>query len=163
MYVYFLYMYYVILLPYLEYWYTFNKTISSKMFVINECNRKCLITLFVIIVICDVILKRETFLQNNFDHIRLSSIARHFTILYRKSMKFGIQEELLLSFLDTKFYLFSLQNIRMTSNWSWFEGKRLIKIILLKSVAFHKLCHMLYTYIRIHVELSVDLSTITHM
>ena len=30
--------------------------------------------------------------------------TRHSTILYRKSMKFGIQEELLLIFLDTKFH-----------------------------------------------------------
>ena len=44
------------------------------------------------------------------------SIDHRSTILYRTSMKFCIQEELLLSFLDTKFHLHPLQNGRMTSD-----------------------------------------------
>ena len=35
---------------------------------------------------------------------RLPSIACHSTILYRKSVKFGIPEELLLILLDTELY-----------------------------------------------------------
>ena len=38
--------------------------------------------------------------QNSFDQM----LARLSTILYRKLVKFGIQEELLLGFLDTKFH-----------------------------------------------------------
>ena len=46
----------------------------------------------------------------------LRSIVRHSTILYRKSMKFGIPEGLLLSLLDTKFHLLPVQNGGMTSD-----------------------------------------------
>ena len=38
------------------------------------------------------------------------SFAHHSTILYFELMKFSIQEELLLRFLDTKFHYLSVQN-----------------------------------------------------
>ena len=57
--------------------------------------------------------KRDTFFQNYFD--QLLTLNCPYT-LYRKSMKFGIQEELLLGFLGTKFCLLCVQNCGMTSN-----------------------------------------------
>ena len=49
----------------------------------------------------------------------LSSITHHSAILYSKSMKYGIQEVLLLSFLDTEFHLLSVQSGRMTTVNVW--------------------------------------------
>ena len=43
-------------------------------------------------------------------------ITWHSTILYRKSMKFGIQEELLLILLDIKSYWLPVKNCKMLSN-----------------------------------------------
>ena len=64
----------------------------------------------------------------------LHSISYHSVIFYRKSMKFGIQEELLhvLNFLDTKFHCLPEQNIGMTR----IKRMYLIKIILWESVCF---------------------------
>ena len=62
----------------------------------------------------------------------LHSISYHSVILYRKSVKFGIQEELLLNFLDTKFYCLPEQNIGMTR----IKRMYLIKIILWEIVCF---------------------------
>ena len=48
----------------------------------------------------------------------LLSITSHFIILHRKPMEFGIQKELLLSFLNTKFHWLPVQNYGIMSDRS---------------------------------------------
>ena len=67
-------------------------------------------------------------------------------------MKCGIQEELLFSFLATKFHLLPVQNGEMTS----YKNKHLFKIILRVTVPFRKLDHI-YNYLEIK-ETSILLS-----
>ena len=67
---------------------------------------------------------------------RLPSIARYTATLYRKSMKFDIQEEVLLSFI---YFLYKM------AKWRAIEGKHLIIIILRERVPFRKLGHI-YEY-----------------
>ena len=94
--------------------------------------------------------RKRTFSRKIMTIKHLHSIARHSTILYRKSMKFVIQEGVLLSLLDTKFYLFPVQNGGMTSDWMQafdhnnFAGKGLFSIIrshIISSVCIWKLKH----------------------
>ena len=63
---------------------------------------------------------------------RLLSIAYNSTILYRKSMKFGIQEELLLSVLCTKFHWLPVLNGRMARDLTFDQN------CLWQSVPFQK-------------------------
>ena len=68
-------------------------------------------------------------------------------------MKFGIQEELLLSFLDTKFLWLPVHNGGITSN----KSKHLIKLFCRKVWHTHT-----YRHTEIHTHIHTDMHTYIH-